>query len=155
MYQQAEKIPTTDVQAVADFLGFMAGFSVLLHEHHDNEEEFFFPWIEEDLGVEPGSVMGDSVGQHKLFRAAVGVFDETVKKMRDGDEVYDAAKLLGLLDAFVKGPEGLYTHLAEEIAVFESLEKYDNKIDWKRWKKRVAKQAVDNGDQVRSNPLQG
>jgi hemerythrin-like domain-containing protein len=152
IYLQALNIPAEKETDVQDFMTMIYSWSQFLHIHHDNEEEFFFPWIEDDLGVPHGDVLGDNIKQHQGFRQGLKTFDEYVDAVRNKGEQYSGKKLLGLLDDFVKGDEGLYIHLNEEIRSLEALEKYGDKINWVSWNARLKKQAVANGDLVSSAP---
>ena len=72
--------------------------------------EDVFGWIEDDLGVAHGEVMGDNVRQHHAFKEGLRRFDEYVEGVREGrDGVgfrYDGEKLKGLLKGFVDGERG-------------------------------------------------
>jgi hypothetical protein len=43
----------------------------------------------------------------------------------------------------------LTLHLKEEIVTFEELDRFGDKIDWKRWNKRVHETAVGTAEKVR------
>lgn len=144
---------------IEDFVFFMHGLVLSLHEHHSNEEEFFFVWLEDYIGIK--NYMEKNVEQHQAFAAPLLAFEIYVKALMDKKETYDAAKVLSLIDGF--GPI-LTTHLTDEIASFESLETFGDKIDWKAWHKRVGETAVKTAETVRrftldalifANPLKG
>lgn len=127
---------------IADFAIFMHAFLVTIHEHHGNEEKFYFPWLEE-LNVEVKTYMDKNVEQHHGFAPGIQAFENYVKALREGKAKYESAKVLSLINAF--GP-ALVEHLKEEITSFEALEKL--KIDWPAWNKKVQKMAVENAETV-------
>jgi len=49
IYLQAPNV--REEKDIADFIVFMHAWIITIHEHHSNEEKFFFPWLEEDIGV--------------------------------------------------------------------------------------------------------
>lgn len=52
-------------QDITDFTTYMHAWLKLIHEHHGNEEELFFPWIEEYVGIK--GYMEPNVEQHHAF----------------------------------------------------------------------------------------
>jgi len=72
-------------------------------------------------------------------------FDEHVVALRAGTEKFDGAKVRSIIDDF---GEILTLHLKEEIETFEELDKFGDKIDWKRWHKRVQETAVSTAEKV-------
>ncbi|KAL2060871.1 hypothetical protein VTL71DRAFT_8923 [Oculimacula yallundae] len=146
IYLQAPNVRLT--KDITDFTIFMQSFIILLHEHHANEERYFFPWLEEDLGI-PG-FMEKNVEQHHAFSPSLALFEEYVKLLREGKEIYDAARVRKLLDDFAPI---LARHLTDEIATFEDLEKYGAKIDWETWQKKVGEIAVKTADTDHEIPI--
>ena len=132
---------------ISDFIIFTHAFVISLHEHHSNEEKFFFPWLEEYIG--PKSIMEKNLEQHKAFEQGLAAFEAYVVAIKDSKEKYDAAKFIAMIDVF--GPT-LIKHLNEEIATFEELEKLGDKIDWQAWNKKVEKLAVDTAEKVCKHP---
>jgi hemerythrin-like domain-containing protein len=142
IYHQAPNVKLeTDV---SDFAIFMHAFLVMLHEHHGNEEKFYFPWLEE-LNREVKSYMDKNVEQHHEFAPGLQAFEDYVEALRNGKAKYDGAKVLSLVDGF---GTSLTQHLKEEVASFEELEKLGSAIDWSSWEKKVMKLAVDKADTV-------
>jgi hemerythrin-like domain-containing protein len=129
---------------IEDFTTFMYAWTVLIHEHHGNEEKFFFPWLEEDIGV--AGYMEKNIEQHHAFAPGMKRFDEYVTALRAGTEKFDGAKVRSIIDDF---GEILALHLKEEIEAFEELERFGDKLDWKRWNKRVEETAVGTAEKVR------
>ena len=141
IYLQAPHVTNpTDIQ---DFIAYMHAFTMLIHEHHGHEEELFFPWIEEELGI-PG-YMSPNVEQHHAFGPGLHEFEDYVKGLKEGKVVYDGAKVRAIIDGF---GEVLATHLTEEITFLEGMEEFGDKINWESVMKRVSKYAVDNANTV-------
>jgi len=128
---------------ITDFTIFMHSFLVLLHEHHGNEEKFFFPMLEEYIGT-PGW-MEKNVAQHHAFSRGLEGFEEYVKALQGGKAMYDGTKIRKLVDDFAPV---LAEHLTDEIVTFEDLESLGNKIDWKTWNKKVSEIAVKTAETV-------
>lgn len=128
---------------IADFLQYMFCWSELIHEHHGNEEAYFFPWLEEDIGIK--GYMEKNVEQHHAFGPGLKAFDNFVTGVREGTENYDGVKVRQIIDSF---GTVLTDHLKDEITSFEDLEKLGEKIDWPRWIKRVQEHAVGTAKKV-------
>ncbi|KAG0649507.1 hypothetical protein D0Z07_4568 [Hyphodiscus hymeniophilus] len=126
---------------VADFLKFMRGWSLVLHMHHETEEDVAFPLLEEMIGL-PG-FMEKNVEQHKAFGPGMEEFDGYVKSCEQGKETFDGVKVRQIIDGF---GEILTQHLTDEIDAYLALEEYDSKINWDEYTKKVAKKSVDEGD---------
>jgi hemerythrin-like domain-containing protein len=127
---------------ISDFAIFMHAFLVTIHEHHGNEEKFYFPWLEE-LNVEVKVYMDKNIEQHHGFAPGIQAFEDYVSALREGKAKYDAGKIRSLIDAF---GTALVEHLKEEITTFEALEKVN--IDWPAWNKKVQEMAVKNAETV-------
>jgi hemerythrin-like domain-containing protein len=127
----------------SDFIIFAHSWVIMLHEHHGNEEKFYFPWLEADIGTT--GAMEKNIQQHHAFESGLSAFEAYVVAVKDGKEKYDGAKIVALIDAF---GSILTTHLTEEIATFEELEKLGDKINWKEWNKKVQKLAIDTAEKV-------
>ncbi|KAG4432198.1 hypothetical protein IFR05_012321 [Cadophora sp. M221] len=122
---------------ITDFTTFMHAFIILLHEHHSSEEKHAFPLLEADIGT-PG-IMEKNVAQHHAFYPGLDRFEDHVKLLREGKETFDGAKVQKLLDDFAPI---LVQHLSDEIGTFEELETFGDKIDWKKWSKKIGEVAV-------------
>ncbi|PMD47807.1 hypothetical protein L207DRAFT_523164 [Hyaloscypha variabilis F] len=138
IYLQAPNV--TLEKDIADFAIFMHAFFVTIHEHHGNEEKFYFPWLEE-LNAEVKVSMDQNVAQHHGFAPGLQAFEEYVEALREGKAIYSAEKIRSLIDGF---GTPLVEHLKEEVVTFEALEKLS--IDWPAWDKKVKKMAVDNAE---------
>ena len=127
----------------SDFIIFTWSWVLTLHEHHRNEENIFFPMLEDYIGTK--GAMEKNVEQHHAFEPGLNALETYVVAVKDGKEKYDGAKIIALIDSF--GPV-LAKHLTEEIVSFEELEKLGDKIDWKAWNKKVGEVAVGTADKV-------
>ncbi|KAH8646133.1 hypothetical protein BX600DRAFT_477184 [Xylariales sp. PMI_506] len=116
IYVQAPHVKPADQ---ADFLGYARNFVNVLTVHHDGEEESFFPWCARTTG-EP-DVMDVNVGQHKEFHGGLDLLQEYLTATAAGQEPYDGARIVALIDAF--GP-ALTRHLAEEIQCILDLRRF-------------------------------
>ncbi|KAF4636387.1 hypothetical protein G7Y89_g1696 [Cudoniella acicularis] len=130
---------------IADFTIFMYSFCLAIHEHHDNEEKLFFPWLEDYIGTK--NYMEKSVEQHHAFAPGMKKFEDYVNALREGKEEFDGAKIRALIDAFAPI---LTQHLQEEVEAFVELEKMGDKINWKSWNKRVSDHAVKTAEKART-----
>jgi hemerythrin-like domain-containing protein len=144
IYLQAPNIK--DPKDIKDFTTFMHAWCEVVHDHHHHEEEYFFPWIEEYIGI-PG-YMQVNVDQHHEFEPGKLEFQAYVKGVREGTEKYDGQRVQKLIDAFAPT---LAQHLSDEIDFLVGLEKFD-KIDWTAVNKRITDFAVKHTDAV-SNGL--
>lgn len=111
-----------------DFANFAARWSELVHEHHHAEEESFFPGINK-LTETPG-LMDGNVAEHEQFNAGLEEFERHISAVADGKEPYDGPKIKDLIDSFMPV---LNNHLASEIETLLQLNKWDDKIPWKKW----------------------
>lgn len=111
--------------------------------HHDNEEALAFPLLEKYIGNE--ACMEKNVDQHKLFGPGLKAYDEYITTVREGKETFDSVKVRSIIDSF---GAVMAQHLTDEIATFEELDKFSNKIDWPHWNKKVQEKAVEAGDVV-------
>ena len=127
---------------IADFAIFVHAFFVTIHEHHGNEEKYFFPWLEE-YNPEVKLSMEKNVEQHHGFAPGLQAFEDYVDALREGKAKFDADKIRSLIDGF---GTPLVEHLKEEVVTFEELEKLS--IDWPAWNKKVQKMAVENAETV-------
>jgi len=132
---------------IADFIIFMNSWAIAIHEHHANEEELFFPWLEEYIGEK--DYLHKNVEQHHAFAPGLQTFSDYVTALKEGKETYDSIKIRRIIDSF---GSILSQHLKDEIKSFEDLEQFGDKIDWKTWNKRVSDTAVKMADMVSSWP---
>lgn len=128
---------------IADFGTFIDAWTLSVHSHHDSEESFYFPSIEEYTGVK--GIMDANIEQHRAFGSGLTSFEEYIKNVKEGKEKYDGAKVQSLIDSFGK----IFTqHLTDEIETLLGLEKYEDKIDWKVFNKKIQEHAVGDADMV-------
>lgn len=146
IYLQAPNVKLEE--DIKDFAIFMYAWCILIHEHHSNEENLFFPWLEEYVGVP--NYMEKNVEQHHAFAPGMEKFENYVKAVKEGKEGFDAEKVRSLIDNF--GPI-LTQHLKEEIESLEELDKFGDKVDWVKWNKRVSDHAVKTAEKVRYRTL--
>lgn len=111
-----------------DFANFAFLWSELLHEHHDQEEEHFFPGINELAGVP--NLMDANVQEHAVFHDGIDRYAEYLKRVRESKESLDGEKLKAIIESFMPA---LHTHLVNEIDTLVALEKYGDKTDWQKW----------------------
>ena len=140
IYLQAPFVPT---ELLPDFIDFMHGWVIAIHEHHHGEETKYFLWLEEEIGI-PGFLQVN-VDQHHQFEPGMKAFSTYISALKDGSEKYDAKRVRDLIDGF---GEILSKHLGEEIGTLVELKKFDT-IDWAAFNKRFTKDAVDNAETVR------
>jgi hemerythrin-like domain-containing protein len=139
MLAQAPFVSPTDIN---DFMEYCISFCVFDREHHEAEEILVFPVLE-TLTNTPG-IMEKNVVQHEEFLPKIHDFQVYVKQVRLGVAVYDAKKIIGLIERFAD----LFTaHLTAECETLAVLEKYN--LDWAPLLARLSKYAVDNADKVR------
>lgn len=151
IHNQAVKVGTQGTEEdKTDFFEFAAIWAFGLHEHHALEETKIFPDIEEVTGVK--GVMEANVHQHEAFTEGITQYQEYLKSVRSGAEVYDGHKLLAIIDSF--GPT-LAEHLLDEIETLKSLRQYSD-ADFELVQKRLEKYIQDNvqkGDDMVSPSL--
>ncbi|KAK3312749.1 hypothetical protein B0H66DRAFT_568837 [Apodospora peruviana] len=116
IYLQAPHIKPADEKP---FLQYMAGWHQLIHLHHHEEEEDFFPWVEELTGVK--DIMEGNVQQHQAFHGGLDKFITYVKDVQAGKETYDGKKVVKIIDEF---GAILAQHLADEIPTLLGLKEY-------------------------------
>jgi hemerythrin-like domain-containing protein len=141
IYLQARNVKTE--KDIADFAIFCHAWIVTIHEHHGNEEKYFFPWMEKAIGVE--GFMEKNVEQHHAFNPGLEKFEAYVTALREKKEVYDGEKIIALIDGF---GTTLTDHLKDEVQTFEDLGQYESKIKWKVWNKMLQDIAVKTANTV-------
>lgn len=106
-------------------------------EHHDNEEELFFPRLEELVGV-PG-LMTSNVEQHVAFHDGLETLQAYLGAVEAGEDKFDGKRLRGIIDSFMPV---LTEHLHDEIKTLVALDKYEDKCDWEGWMHKIALEIV-------------
>lgn len=129
IYNQAANVSArgTD-QDKSDFVNFAYQWALMLEEHHDGEEEVFFPEMNEKAGV-PG-LMDGNVAEHAVFHDGLVAYKTYLESVRAKREEFDGEKLKGIMDGFM--PD-LQTHLHNEIDTLVDMVKYEDKCDWVAW----------------------
>lgn len=141
IYLQARNVKTE--ADASDFATFIHAWIVTIHEHHGNEEKYFFPWMEKCIGVD--GFMEKNVEQHHAFNPGLEALEKYVNALRAKEDVYDGEKIISLIDGF---GTTLTDHLKDEIKTLEDLAQYESKIDWKAWNKLTQDIAVKTADKV-------
>lgn len=93
---------------IADFLFYCQAWCGLVHEHHNGEEQKFFPLIEASIGEK--GIMDSMIEEHRAFDAGFDVFQKHVIETKPVD--YNGEKIRSLINNFA-GP--LVAHLHAEI----------------------------------------
>lgn len=104
-----------------------------VHEHHDNEEELFFPQIEKVVGV-PG-LMTANVEQHAAFHGGLETLLTYLDAVKAGEDKYEGKRLRSIIDSFMPV---LAEHLYDEIKSLLALNKYEDKCDWAAWMQEMS-----------------
>jgi len=118
IYLQAPHIPPSDN---ADFITYCQHWSGLLHAHHEGEEHFFFPSIEECTGVK--GIMEPNVEQHKAFSVGLDEFDSYLSSTAPAE--FSGQKLNEIIDTLAIP---LTEHLTDEIPTIMGLRQYGDKF---------------------------
>lgn len=100
----------------------------MLEEHHDGEEEIFFPEMNEKTGV-PG-LMDGNVAEHAVFHDGLVAYKAYLESVLAKREEFDGGKLRGIMDGFMAD---LTSHLHNEIDSLVGLQKYEGICDWVAW----------------------
>jgi hemerythrin-like domain-containing protein len=119
IYQQCTFVK--EPKDVKDLLLYATFWCDWIHEHHDGEETFFFPRVEEITGVK--GLMEVNVTQHQVFMAGLEELHKYAKETPV--EGYDGMKLRNIIDSF---GGNLTKHLTEEIGTLLGLKIYDGPI---------------------------
>jgi hemerythrin-like domain-containing protein len=116
IYQQCVYVKEPkDMKDLLLYVGFWCDW---IHEHHEGEETFLFPRVEEITGVE--GLMEVNIAQHHTFMDGLEELQKYAKETKAGE--YDGVKLRGIIDSF---GANLTKHLTEEIETLLGLKKYD------------------------------
>ncbi|KAE8448339.1 hypothetical protein EG329_009583 [Mollisiaceae sp. DMI_Dod_QoI] len=116
IYQQC--VHVSQPQDILDLLQYAKFWCGWLEEHHEAEEQWFFPDIERITGVE--DMMAGMVTQHKDFMPGLEELTKYVNETSiDG---YDGKELQRIVNDF---GAVLTKHLTEEVDVLSALEVHD------------------------------
>ncbi|KAF8251619.1 hypothetical protein K440DRAFT_595794 [Wilcoxina mikolae CBS 423.85] len=118
IYLQAPHVPPSDY---ADFITYAQHWSGLLHAHHEGEEHFFFPSVEEYTGVK--GIMEPNVEQHKAFSVGLDEFDSYLSSITPAE--FSGQRLNEIIDTFAVP---LTEHLTDEIPTIMGLKQYEDKV---------------------------
>ena len=116
IYQQC--IYVKEPKDIKDLLLYANFWCDWIHEHHEGEENFFFPQVEKITGVE--GLMEVNVEQHQAFMGGLEEFQMFVKETDVED--FDGREMRRIIEAF--GGK-LTKHLTEEIETLLGLNIYD------------------------------
>ncbi len=124
---------------VLAFVEYASSWSRILHHHHSTEEQYVFPEIDAITGEK--GLMDANVEQHHAFEKGVEQYTLYLKRVEEGKEKYEGAKLRTMIDSFMPI---LRQHLFDEILTLKALEKYADKTDWGKWTEDVLNKVVKN-----------
>ncbi|KAK0119292.1 hypothetical protein ONS95_008139 [Cadophora gregata] len=137
IYQQS--IHVANPEDIKDLLKYTEFWCGWIHEHHDAEEDFYFPEVERLTGVK--GLMAANVAQHHAFMPGLEALGKFAKETTV--EEYDGTRLRAVIDSFGKV---LTEHLIDEIETLLELEKYDGVVMKKLYQELDLK--VRAGDKV-------
>ncbi|KAE9381132.1 hypothetical protein N431DRAFT_440019 [Stipitochalara longipes BDJ] len=140
-YEQVEK-----KEDVADFLVYLQSWHESVHHHHDVEEKYFFPDIENYTGEK--GIMEKNIKQHDMFHGGLKDFGEYVYSVKPQD--WDKEKFGEMLKSIVPP---LMTHLQEEIPTLLALDKYGGDKLIKAWEDLEKKALSGAPDLYRAVPF--
>ncbi|SPO01555.1 uncharacterized protein DNG_04228 [Cephalotrichum gorgonifer] len=120
IYLQAPHIKPADVKS---FSTFISHWYLVIHHHHNGEETYAFPRIEEMAGEK--GIMDVNVAQHHAFLDGLEEFGKYAADCAAGKEEYDGGKIVRMIDGF---GAALAEHLADEIPSLENLRRFGNKM---------------------------
>lgn len=122
MYLQAPYV--TEEADIQDLLQFAIFWESWIEEHHQGEEEYFFPEVARITGEK--DIMKRNIEQHQAFVPGMHAFLAYVKecKKHESSPKFEASRFVQLIDAF---GSVLARHLQEEIETLLALDKYDIK----------------------------
>ncbi|KAJ7511315.1 hypothetical protein B0H11DRAFT_1954698 [Mycena galericulata] len=105
---------TVTAEKVQPFIIFSLAVVDIIHHHHDMEETFLFPALEEKLG---GGTLSQNVAQHGEFVPQLRELKEYLEGVKAGGTPYDGALLVQMIDSF---GDTMVAHLHDEIPTLES-----------------------------------
>ncbi|CZT04722.1 uncharacterized protein RAG0_11084 [Rhynchosporium agropyri] len=119
IYQQSTHvIQPQDIKDLLKYAEFWCGW---IHEHHDAEEQYYFPEVERLTGMK--GRMAKNVAQHYAFMPGLENFGSYLTDT--SVEEYDGLKLRAIVDSF---GEVLAKHLSEEIETLLELKAFDEAV---------------------------
>ncbi|KAJ6526714.1 hypothetical protein B0H19DRAFT_544546 [Mycena capillaripes] len=110
IHAQAERIPEDQVKAFA-FFGL--SYCGMVHHHHETEETYLFPMINNKLGP---NAMDPNVEQHHAFMDGLNDLEVYFQGVYAGNTQYNGPTVIEKLSSFA---DALVLHLNEEIATLE------------------------------------
>lgn len=90
------------------FVGYSLAWIAMIHHHHHGEETIVFPFLQSKLD------MSHNVDQHASFLDQLDSFEEYLKQLSTGKEVYNGGKVRELVEAF---GDTLVSHLNDEVRI--------------------------------------
>lgn len=111
IYLHAPLIAPSNTSLARDLLTYCQCWVASVALHHQTEEKFLFPALEERIASAKG-ILAVNVHQHEEFHGGLVAFEKYVDDALAGREDYEGEKLLKLVDNF-SGP--LMKHFAEEV----------------------------------------
>ncbi|KAH8831596.1 hypothetical protein DL96DRAFT_1706022 [Flagelloscypha sp. PMI_526] len=107
----APKITSSEVPA---FMKYSHAFIQTVHHHHANEEELYFPMLEEKLGK---GYMNENIAGHEAFHTSFDAFTALCDRVAAHPSKWDASTFIASVKSF---SEPLTKHLAEEITTLDA-----------------------------------
>lgn len=143
-YNQAKAIQS-GTKSADDFLVFNQFLYEFISNHHEVEDNVFFPDLEA-ANKSPG-LMSENTEQHKLFHDGLEEFGKYVNET--SKDHYDSNKLLRIMDSF---REPMVQHLRDELTTFLDLRDENNDALMDVFRKSH-KTAIAHMDKFRVAPL--
>jgi Hemerythrin HHE cation binding domain len=143
IYHNAPHIPTspTDPVTIA-YIGFTKCWLEFLHEHHETEEEIFFPEVDKMTMAITGEkgLMETNVAQHRQFDVGLAEMTTYIEAVQQGEKdiEFDGKKFQNIIERF---GAVFTTHLTDEIPTLVSLQRFGDKFDVDELWEKVGKQA--------------
>ncbi|KAH8809534.1 hypothetical protein DL96DRAFT_1628443 [Flagelloscypha sp. PMI_526] len=106
--------PKLNKNDVPSFMRYSLVFVHTVHHHHANEEELYFPMLEEKLGK---GYMGSNIAGHDAFHAPFDEFTALCTKVSKEPSTWNATTFVASVHAFAAP---LVKHLAEEIDTLDA-----------------------------------
>ncbi|KAJ4393001.1 hypothetical protein N0V93_002205 [Gnomoniopsis smithogilvyi] len=136
-YQQAPYVkthtePGYKEKDVKDLLAYVTAWVKMVEHHHDTEEAFIFPEIEQ-LSGKPG-FMGVATEQHEAFHGGL----ERLLAFAESTKPADFKWVGGMKEVVDSFSEALMDHLTKEIDLFLSMGSLDSEGLRKAWDKGEA-----------------
>ncbi|KAI9745885.1 MAG: hypothetical protein M1818_000566 [Claussenomyces sp. TS43310] len=126
VYKQAPHVEAHDYK---DFISYALHWYEILYrlklrlDHHESEEEFFFPAIEEAAGEK--GLMDVNVEQHHAFLPGLDKYKDYLLEAQKAPETFSGKKLTSIIDEF---GAMVCTHLEEEIPSLLELARLGDKV---------------------------